>query len=296
MPFETNNRPVVHVVDDDASLRGALESLFESVGLATRAYGAASDFLNASVADKPGCIVIDIRLPDVSGLDFQVHLTRMGVRLPVIMMTGYGDIPMTVRAMKRVEHFDRRAAWIGGRLEHERRYGGDQHRLGHTVRSVPGDIASNFSAARGMTDMDGILEIELLNEFREVVGVGVHVVAGPRLARTSVAAAVMGDAAISVRGEIEHLVFERIRGERPAVAEDHRLPGASVFVINLRAVFGCERTHGGSFAVVGRVCRVGVLCRCGHRHHAQACGSGNASAADQKPAPRRRRGHGRRSG
>jgi FixJ family two-component response regulator len=101
MPFETNNRAVVHVVDDDASLRGALESLFESVGLATRAYGAASDFLNASVADQPGCIVIDIRLPDMSGLEFQAQLTRMGVRLPVIMMTGYGDIPMTVRAMKR---------------------------------------------------------------------------------------------------------------------------------------------------------------------------------------------------
>jgi FixJ family two-component response regulator len=101
MPFETNNRAVVHVVDDDASLRGALESLFESVGLATRAYGAAGDFLNASVADEPGCIVIDIRLPDMSGLEFQAQLTRMGVRLPVIMMTGYGDIPMTVRAMQR---------------------------------------------------------------------------------------------------------------------------------------------------------------------------------------------------
>src|SRR5258708_30822719 len=99
-----------------------------------------------------------------------------------------------------------------------------------------------------MTDMDGILEIELLNEFREVVGVGVHVVAGPRLARTSVAPAVMGDAAISVRGEIEHLVFERIRGERPAAAEDHWLPPAPVFVINFRAAFGREPTHGVFFA------------------------------------------------
>jgi len=101
MPFETNNSAVVHVVDDDAALRGALESLFESVGLATQAYGAASEFLNANVADKPGCIVIDIRLPDMSGLEFQAELARVGVRLPVIMMTGYGDIPMTVRAMKR---------------------------------------------------------------------------------------------------------------------------------------------------------------------------------------------------
>jgi FixJ family two-component response regulator len=101
MPFETNNRAVVHVVDDDASLRGALESLFESVGLASRGYAAARDFLNAGLADKPGCIVIDIRLPDMSGLEFQAQLSQMGVRLPVVMMTGYGDIPMTVRAMKR---------------------------------------------------------------------------------------------------------------------------------------------------------------------------------------------------
>ena len=101
MPFETNNRAVVHVVDDDTSLCGALESLFESVGLDTLTYGAARDFLNASLADQPGCIVIDIRLPDMSGLEFQAQLTQLGVRLPVIMMTGYGDIPMTVRAMKR---------------------------------------------------------------------------------------------------------------------------------------------------------------------------------------------------
>jgi FixJ family two-component response regulator len=101
MPLETNNRAVVHVVDDDASLCGALESLFESVGLDTRTYRTARDFLDADLADKLGCIVIDIRLPDMSGLEFQAQLTQLGVRLPVIMMTGYGDIPMTVRAMKR---------------------------------------------------------------------------------------------------------------------------------------------------------------------------------------------------
>src|SRR5882672_5892430 len=101
MPFETSKRAVVHVVDDDASLCAALECLFESVGLDTLTYGAARDFLNASLADEPGCILIDIRLPDMSGLEFQVQLNQLGVRLPVIMMTGYGDIPMSVRAMKR---------------------------------------------------------------------------------------------------------------------------------------------------------------------------------------------------
>jgi FixJ family two-component response regulator len=101
MPSQKNERAIVHVVDDDASMRGALESLFDSVGLGTQTYAAAGDFLATSLADRPGCIVIDIRLPDMNGLDFQAQLSRMGVRLPVVMMTGYGDIPMSVRAMKR---------------------------------------------------------------------------------------------------------------------------------------------------------------------------------------------------
>ena len=101
MPLQTGERELVHVVDDDASLRGALESLFDSVGLETRTYATARDFLATSLADRPGCIIIDIRLPDVNGLDFQAQLTHMGVQLPVVMMTGYGDIPMSVRAMKR---------------------------------------------------------------------------------------------------------------------------------------------------------------------------------------------------
>jgi FixJ family two-component response regulator len=101
MPSQTSERAVVHVVDDDASMRGALEGLFDSVGLTTQSYGAAGEFLAAPPVDKPGCIVLDIRLPDMNGLDFQVQLAQIGVRLPVVMMTGHGDIPMSVRAMKR---------------------------------------------------------------------------------------------------------------------------------------------------------------------------------------------------
>src|SRR6202049_3264163 len=101
MQSQKNESAIVHVVNDDASMRGALESLFDSVGLGTQTYAAAGDFLATSLADRPGCIVIDIRLPDMNGLDFQAQLSRMGVRLPVVMMTGYGDIPMSVRAMKR---------------------------------------------------------------------------------------------------------------------------------------------------------------------------------------------------
>jgi FixJ family two-component response regulator len=100
MPSMTSENAVVHVVDDDASLRAAMESLFESVGLATRAYGTARDFLSATAADTPGCVVIDVRLPDMNGLEFQAQLAQSGIHLPVVMITGYGDIPMSVRAMK----------------------------------------------------------------------------------------------------------------------------------------------------------------------------------------------------
>jgi FixJ family two-component response regulator len=100
MLHQASERTIVHVVDDDVSMRGALEGLFDSVGLATQTYGAAGEFLAAPLADRPGCIVIDIRLPDMNGMDFQNQLTKMGVRLPVVMMTGHGDIPMSVRAMK----------------------------------------------------------------------------------------------------------------------------------------------------------------------------------------------------
>jgi FixJ family two-component response regulator len=92
---------IVHVVDDDASMRGALKRLFESVGLKAHCYATASEFLTARLVDNPGCIVIDVRLPDMNGLDFQAQLTERGVRLPVVMITGHGDIPMSVRAMKR---------------------------------------------------------------------------------------------------------------------------------------------------------------------------------------------------
>jgi FixJ family two-component response regulator len=100
MLLQADQKAIVHVVDDDASMRGALQDLFHSIGLETRTYATARDFVIAPASDAPGCLVIDIRLPDTNGLDFQVQLTQAGVRLPVVIMTGYGDIPMSVRAMK----------------------------------------------------------------------------------------------------------------------------------------------------------------------------------------------------
>jgi FixJ family two-component response regulator len=95
-----NEKPLVHIVDDDASMRGALEGLFDSVGLQTQTYATAKDFLSADVSDRPGCIVLDVRLPDMNGLEFQTRLTQIGIGIPIVMMTGFGDIPMSVHAMK----------------------------------------------------------------------------------------------------------------------------------------------------------------------------------------------------
>src|SRR6187431_533655 len=91
---------MVHIVDDDESVRLALDSLFRSVGLATSLYGTAKDFLKADLAPGPSCLVLDVRLPGQSGLDFQQQLVETGIHIPVVMMTGHGDIPMSVRAMK----------------------------------------------------------------------------------------------------------------------------------------------------------------------------------------------------
>ncbi|NML08484.1 response regulator transcription factor [Sphingomonas sp. G-3-2-10] len=91
---------IIHIVDDDSSLRAALESLFRSVGLAARGHASVADFLAADREDAPGCLVLDVRMPGISGLDFQDRLDELGIALPAILMSGHGDIPMSVRAMK----------------------------------------------------------------------------------------------------------------------------------------------------------------------------------------------------
>jgi FixJ family two-component response regulator len=91
---------VVVIVDDDPGIRDSLDSLFRSVGLETRLFGSPAELLGGSLPDSPGCIVLDVRLPGASGLDLQGQLTQQGIRYPIIFMTGHGDIPMSVRAMK----------------------------------------------------------------------------------------------------------------------------------------------------------------------------------------------------
>lgn len=91
---------VVHVIDDDESMRHALASLFRSAELRVLTYARAQDFLDADHPDAPSCLVLDVRLPGMNGLDFQDRLLQLALHLPVILMTAHGDVPMSVRAMK----------------------------------------------------------------------------------------------------------------------------------------------------------------------------------------------------
>lgn len=93
-------RPVVVVIDDDLSVREALQGLLETAALEVELYASPREFLQGKRADVPGCIILDVRLPGSSGLDFQRELVRTGIRTPVIFLTGHADVPMTVRAMK----------------------------------------------------------------------------------------------------------------------------------------------------------------------------------------------------
>jgi FixJ family two-component response regulator len=91
---------IVFVIDDDADVRAAIQGLLKSVGLRSDSFGTAQEFLTRERADGPSCLVLDVRLPGINGLDFQHRLADAGVRIPIIFITGHGDIPMTVRAMK----------------------------------------------------------------------------------------------------------------------------------------------------------------------------------------------------
>jgi FixJ family two-component response regulator len=96
----TQATAVVFVVDDDASVREALDSLLRSIGLDVATFGSAAEFLHNRLPDVPACLVLDVRLPGLGGLDFQAELARAGIRIPIIFVTGHGDIPMSVKAMK----------------------------------------------------------------------------------------------------------------------------------------------------------------------------------------------------
>jgi len=92
--------PTVFVIDDDAAVRASIQGLLKSVGLRSESFGTAQAFLVSKRPDGPSCLVLDVRLPGISGLDFQHDLAGAGIQIPIIFITGHGDIPMTVKAMK----------------------------------------------------------------------------------------------------------------------------------------------------------------------------------------------------
>jgi FixJ family two-component response regulator len=100
MKDENSGKSIVFIVDDDPLIRGSVSSLLRSVGLQTCVFDSTSEFLREKRPQLPSCLVLDVRLPGASGLEFQAELSSRNIHIPVIFMTGHGDIPMTVRAMK----------------------------------------------------------------------------------------------------------------------------------------------------------------------------------------------------
>jgi two-component system, LuxR family, response regulator FixJ len=95
-----STEPTVFVVDDDQAMRSSLEWLIESIGMKVKTYGSADDFLSSYYPGRAGCLLLDVRMPGMSGLELQTHLAREDSRLPVIIITGHGDVTMAVKAMK----------------------------------------------------------------------------------------------------------------------------------------------------------------------------------------------------
>ena len=126
----TESKPVVYVIDDDPSVRESISDLIQSAGLQVRLFSSAQDFLRSERDDSPGCLILDVRMPGISGLDLQTELTQAGVEIPIIFITGFGDVPMTVQAMK------------GGALEFLTKPFGEAELLDAVQRTVEIDRSS----------------------------------------------------------------------------------------------------------------------------------------------------------
>jgi FixJ family two-component response regulator len=147
--------PIVFVVEDDASMCRALSNLFESVGLQVEVFGSASEMLQGKLPDVASCLVLDVRLPGLSGLDFQTELAKANIHIPIIFMTGHGDIPMTVRAMK------------GGAVDFLTKPFRDQDMLDAVVKAIERD-RERREADRIVTDLQALFETLSARE-REVL-------------------------------------------------------------------------------------------------------------------------------
>src|SRR4051794_23846101 len=97
---EASNNSVVHVVDDDPAIRDAIKDLLDCVSLQSKAYASAKEFFGSNLSDQTSCLILDVRLPELSGFDFKNELARRHINIPIIFITGYGDVRMSVEAMK----------------------------------------------------------------------------------------------------------------------------------------------------------------------------------------------------
>jgi len=128
--------PIVFVVDDDASMRPAMEDLIRSVGLSVKSFASAGEFLRADRPDAPACLILDVRMPGLSGLDLQKELAAAGIRIPIVFITGHGDIPMSVQAMK------------GGAVEFLTKPFRDQQILDAIQAAIEKDLAARSSQSQ----------------------------------------------------------------------------------------------------------------------------------------------------
>jgi len=147
--------PIVFVVEDDASICRALSNLFQSVGLQVEVFGSASEMLQGKLPDVASCLVLDVRLPGLSGLDFQTELAKANIHIPIIFMTGHGDIPMSVRAMK------------GGAIDFLTKPFRDQDMLDAVVKAIERD-RERREADRVVTDLQALF-VTLSAREREVL-------------------------------------------------------------------------------------------------------------------------------
>jgi FixJ family two-component response regulator len=153
--------PIVFVIDDDLAMRTTLSSLFRSMGLRVELFGSAQEFAQIKMPDVASCLVLDIRLPGVSGLDFQTKLAEADIRIPIIFMTGHGDIPMSVRAMK------------AGAVDFLTKPFRDQDILDAVVRAIERD-KNRRDGEKGISELRVLFD-SLTSREREVME---HVVAG----------------------------------------------------------------------------------------------------------------------
>ena len=130
-----DSQPTVFIVDDDPAMRESLRWLIESVGLAVETYGAARDFLDSYDPSRSGCLVLDVRMPGLSGLDLQSELTKQQIRIPTIIITGYAEVPMAVRALKE------------GAIDFIEKPFSDQHLLDRIRQAIEADRQARLVSA-----------------------------------------------------------------------------------------------------------------------------------------------------